>query len=287
MEVETPLFSPFSCIDSNVDVFSSQYIPEGGMPQNGYFQTSPEMFMKRLLCMGYPSIYQICKSFRNGEAGSQHNPEFSMLEWYRLGFSLEELMGEVEILCKEILGPFPKVEKTYEEWFQWALGWNPFSTPIPKILEYIRSHEPAPAFSSIDDLLHFCMARYVEPKLPKGSLCFVTAFPASQAALAQIHPQNHKVSLRFELYIDGIELCNGYQELENPEEYRARFEKINKERKAQKKAELKMDSHLLKDLEKGLPSCSGVALGLDRLLMLLTKSSNIQNVLSFPYKPFE
>jgi lysyl-tRNA synthetase class 2 len=253
--------------------------------------------MKRLLAAGSGSIYQICKTFRNAETGVRHNPEFTMLEWYRLNFSLDDLMLEVEELILSSLNlccePFQKI--SYREVFEEYLGINPFTVSKD---ELIRLAEQEAGFIvskvdsltlSRDDYLNALLSICIESKLgkPKGDTLkpvFLYAYPPSQASLAKLtyDEKGEHIAERFELYINGLEIANGYFELTDAVEQRSRFEEDNYQREELGLPLIPYDEHLLSALNSGLPECSGVALGLDRLLMVKLKAKSIEEVISFP-----
>lgn len=244
--------------------------------------------MKRLLAAGAGDIYQICKTFRKYEFGQRHNPEFSMLEWYRQGFSLEELMAEVFALVSEVL-PLPRVMETlsYREAFVRYLALDPFDCDdeeLPQLcLEHCAYQGPRLARDEYLDLL---LSHTVEPYLGKEDRAtFLWAYPASQAALAETDTdsQGNQIAKRFELYLNGLEIANGYQELTDSVEQRRRFESDNQQRRSMGCEEIPIDENLIAALASGMPACSGVALGLDRLLMVQAQTSNIQDVLAFPF----
>jgi elongation factor P--(R)-beta-lysine ligase len=296
LEVETPVLSRGISLDCHIDVFSSEFHPLGyargpqvrGSGDGGtyYLQTSPEPHMKRLLCLGFPDIYQIGKSFRNGEKGEHHNPEFTMLEWYRKGFSLVDLMDEVEKICLIASGPLPSLRRTYREVFREYVGADPLELSLEQILGLpaLSGRLPAPeVFPAKSDALDFIMAHIIEPLLPKRALTFVHDFPSEQAAQARVHEGDPRVAHRFEVYGGGMELGNGYLELADPDEYERRFDGENAKRRDRGKPELPKDQTLLADLRRGLPLCAGVAMGVDRLVQLGLGRENIRSVLAFPW----
>ncbi|WP_417543933.1 EF-P lysine aminoacylase EpmA [Marinobacter sp.] len=283
LEVETPVLGRCGVTEPNLDGISAQIDARG--IKGGWLQTSPEYHMKRLLAAGSGSIYQISKVFRNGERGSRHNPEFSMLEWYRTGFDDEALMTEVsDLVCGWLECPQPKVTSYRQAMIDWV-DIDPFVVAESDLRQRCRQWlEPEQLQDlSRDGCLDLLMGFAVEPNLGKGTPVFINQYPASQASLARIsNVDGFDVAHRFELYIDGLELCNGYWELTNADEQRARFEADNCSRKAAGKIEMDVDEAILAALEYGLPDCSGVALGLDRLLMLKMGTRAIADVLAFP-----
>ncbi len=283
MEVETPVLGRHGVTDLNLDgVFANVIAPEC---QGGWLQTSPEYHMKRLLAAGSGSIYQISKVFRNGERGKRHNPEFSLLEWYRTNFDDTALMAEVsDLVCGWLNCPRPQLTSYRQAMIDWA-GIDPFVITEEELRQRCRQWlEPEQLQDlSRDGCLDLLMSFSVEPDLGRDVPVFIHQYPASQASLARISEvDGFDVAHRFELYIDGLELCNGYWELTSAEEQRNRFEEDNRLRKVAGKPEMKIDEALIAALEHGLPDCSGVALGLDRLLMLKTGTRDIADVLTFP-----
>lgn len=297
LEVETPALSRGVSLDCHIDVFSADYHPSGfsraEAGESFYLQTSPEPHMKRLLCHGFPDIYQIAKAFRNGEKGERHNPEFTMLEWYRKGFTLSDLMDDVEKVCLIATGDMPIVRRTYRDVFREAMGADPLELDLDRLLTLpalsgrlpsIQSSSSASeTFPSKSDALDFIMSHIIEPAFPPGVLTFVHDFPAEQAAQAQVHQGDPRLAHRFEVYGGGMELGNGYLELADPEEYDRRFDGENAKRRARGKPELPKDMALLADLRLGLPPCAGVAMGLDRMVQLGLSRPDIASVLSFPW----
>ncbi|MCA1804501.1 MAG: EF-P lysine aminoacylase GenX, partial [Xanthomonadaceae bacterium] len=253
-----------------------------------YLHTSPEFPMKRLLAAGSGPIFQVARVFRDGEAGARHNPEFSLLEWYRTGWELEALMDEVEALVTglyEGAQPLPTPRRyRYRALFQEYLGLDPLAVSVAELRACgERAGIRAPAGMPADDpdpWRDWLLSHLIEPRLGPG-LVFVRDYPASQAALARLKPGDPAVAERFELYWDGLELANGFHELGNAAEQRARFLADNRKRRDLGLPEMPLDERLLAALEEGLPDCSGVALGLDRLLMRLAGLARIDQALSF------
>ncbi|WBU40182.1 MULTISPECIES: EF-P lysine aminoacylase EpmA [Marinobacter] len=284
LEVETPVLGRHGVTDINLDGIAAAVNAAG--VSGGWLQTSPEYHMKRLLAAGSGCIYQIARVFRNGERGSRHNPEFSLLEWYRVGLDDTAMMAEVADLVCDWLGCDRPDVLTYREALQALAGIDPMAITDHDLYQYCQQWlEPEQlAGMGRDDCLDLVMSFKVEPLLGQGRPVFITRYPASQAALAKVTADDDgfPVAHRFELYIDGLELCNGYWELTDPVEQRARFEQDNRRRKAAGKGEMAVDQSFLAALDAGLPECSGVALGLDRLLMLKTGAERIEDVLAFP-----
>lgn len=291
LEVETPVLSAAAVTDPHLLSFSASYSGPGlrcGQPL--YLHTSPEFPMKRLLAAGSGCIYQIAKVFRNGEAGRRHNPEFTLLEWYRLGFDHHRLMTEVAELAATLLAgrlPLAGVERlSYRELFQRAVQIDPHRTHVPELAARAEALNLAiPSGMPTDDVdpwLDLLLTHCIEPHLGQGCLTFVYDYPASQAALARLRPGDPAVGERFELYVSGLELANGFHELSDAVEQRRRFEAENAARRVQGLPVMPLDERLLSALEAGLPECAGVALGFDRLVMLAAGKTSIQDVIAFP-----
>ena len=285
LEVETPLLCASTAMDPHLQSFELPVV--GG---RRFLQTSPEFPMKRLLAAGSGSIYQICKAFRVDECGGRHNPEFSLLEWYRVGWSAEQLQQEVVALVQRVAGLFgvswPVHDvMSYGDLFIRELGVNPFTAAEAELQAVAQKYlnEQLPELDRLG-WLDLLMAQVVEPRLPQG-LQLVVDFPAEQAALAQkaVNSDGHMVAKRFELYVNGVELANGYQELTDASEQRERFVQDNAARRELGLPELPLPEALLQALASGLPECAGVALGLDRLLMLALGKARIADVLSFDF----
>ncbi len=292
LEVETPMLSAAAVTDPMLASFVTRYsgplFPHG---QTLYLHTSPEFPMKRLLAAGSGSIYQICKVFRDGEAGRRHNPEFTMLEWYRLGFDHHRLMDETADLVMELLTPplslKPPERLSYREAFKRNAGLDPYTASADEFRKTARTHgiHVSPDLLAQNDLAAWrdlLLTHVIEPKLGQGRLTFLYDYPATQASLARIQPGNPPVAARFELYLNGIELANGFHELADADEQRTRFERQQHDRKTRGLPAAPMDERLLAALAQGLPDCAGVALGFDRLAMLATGVNTIADVIPFP-----
>lgn len=278
LEVETPLLCQHGVTDPYIDSLQS----------NGRFlQTSPEYAMKRLLASGSGDIYQICKAFRQDEAGHLHNPEFTLLEWYRTGYDHHQLMGEVEQLVSEALA-LPTFKRfSYADCFQQLLSIDPFNCDVDQLQQLAQQHnihcQANSMPNTVDDWLQLLLSYCIEPQLAKLGPTFIYDFPASQSALAQLDPNNPTIAQRFELYINGVELANGFHELTDAQQQLQRFEINNQLRKQMNKPAIHIDQYLIDALHHGLPACAGVALGIDRLLMLQSNSQKIGDILSFDW----
>lgn len=286
MEVDTQILSHCAVSDPFIDSLSVEYRPHPNAEgQFLHLQTSPEYAMKRLLASGSGDIYQLGKVFRNGEVGRRHNPEFTMLEWYRLGFSLEDLMDEVQSLVSEQISDLVWRRVSYRELFVDVLQLDPFTASLQE-LQYACRQQVEASFDDDDrdTWLNLLMSHIIEPQLT-GAV-FVHSYPPSQAALACVHPDSTGalVSERFELYLDGLELANGYHELANPEEQSQRLTADQQQRALLGLPQRPLERRLVKALEHGLPECSGVALGLDRLLMRMLKAESIAEVIPFGFE---
>jgi lysyl-tRNA synthetase class 2 len=287
LEVETPVCSRFAATDPAIESFNTRYTgPEAVQGLALYLHTSPEFPMKRLLAAGSGPIYQICKVFRNGELGRRHNPEFSLLEWYRPGLDYHQLMDEVASLINTIRERPLQVEKlAYAEAFEGQLGLNPHVAGVDQLrlcaIEQGVSGTEQLAIEDRDGWLDLLLSHLIEPRLGQSGMTFLYDYPASQAALARVRSDRYPVAERFELYMNGIEIANGFQELTDAEQQEQRFSEDNRRRLASRQQAVPMDKALVQALASGIPACSGVALGLDRLLMVLTDTPDIRQVVTF------
>ena len=281
LEVETPLLASSTVPDVYIESIAAQVVKDNSSRKN-FLQTSPEFFMKRLLASGSGSIYQIAKAFRQEEKGARHNIEFTLLEWYRLSYSLDQLMAELEELVQEVLSCGPISRLSYREIFGQHLQIDPHEISLEELQKLAKSEiDLSGSDLSKTDYLQLLLSNSIEPKLPP--YCIIYDYPLEQAALAILATDEHGVVVakRFELFGHGMELANGYFELSDAAEQRARFEKDNAVRKEKGLRAHDADEKLIAALESGLPSCSGVAVGVDRLLMLLVEAKNISEVISF------
>ena len=286
IEVDVPLLATTSVTDLNIESISTESVSSTVSASNCYLQTSPEYFMKRLLAAGSGDIFCLGKAFRNGEAGDRHNPEFTLLEWYRCGWDEHQLMDEVdELICSLI--PDTAIEKfTYAELFQMHLQLDPHRVALTQLQQLaVEAGSPAWLNESRANCLDLLFSVVIEPRLPQ-ELIFVCDYPACQAALAECYSdaEGRNVSRRFEVFLNGMELANGYYELTSNEEQSKRFAEDQQGRRAAGKREMEMDQHLLAALESGLPQCAGVALGVDRLLMQICGAKSIDQVLPFSWQ---
>jgi lysyl-tRNA synthetase class 2 len=287
LEVDTPIIVNAPVTDVHIHSARVELTPEGGGAAAPFFlHTSPEYAMKRLLAAGAGDIYQVCHVARALESGRVHNPEFTLLEWYRIGFSLEQLMDEVEALAGELLGgplPGPAERLSYRDAFLRELSLDPFEADDA---ELARAAAPLGLHGAVplgrDGYLELLMGALIGPRLGRERLVFIHGYPASQAALARLDPAEPRAAQRFELYGQGVELANGFHELAVASEQRTRFEADNAARRRAGLPAYPLDERLLAALDSGLPDCSGVALGLDRLLMLATGAASIEEVMAFP-----
>ena len=280
--METPVLSNACGTDPQLDYFEIE-------SPHRFMMTSPEFHMKRLLAADFGDIFQITKSFRKDEFGAHHNNEFSMVEWYRVGMPQEKLMDEVEALVSEILGKPLKARRTrWIDAFKKYAGVDPFSASAEEFVAACKSQNiPLPANTadmSREDWWDYLMVFAVEPALAKNGPEFILDYPQSQAALAQTYvgEDGHTWARRFELFVDQVELCNGYTELTDVAEQRRRFNADLEIRRNMGKPLPTLDENFLGALESGMPACSGVALGLDRLVMLAMNKKEIKDVILFP-----
>jgi lysyl-tRNA synthetase class 2 len=286
LEVETSILSAAANPDPAIEPLCLDATLAPASSGRWYLQTSPEFPMKRLLAAGSGPIYQVCKVFRAAERGRRHHPEFTMLEWYRPGFSLDALMDEVAELVQCLLGRPIDVERVgYADLFRERLGLDPWVCSAAALQECATAAGIADATTldlDADGWLDLLLTHCIESHLGRGRLTFVCGYPPSQAALARVHPGPPPTAARFELYLEGMELANGFDELSEVEEQRERFQRDLAARDECGQPPLPLDERLLAGLRIGLPRCCGVALGLDRLLMCATGAGHIDEVLAFP-----
>ncbi len=287
LEVETPLMSAAGNTEPNIRSFALDYSgPNAGASRRRYLRTSPEFPLKRLLAAGVGDCYELGRVFRDGECGGRHNPEFTMLEWYRLGIDHYRLMDEVaELLAAAfaLVGRSLRVRRSsYRALFRDHVGLDPATAGEAELRAALAGHDIDAEGLERDDWLDLLLTHRIEPELPRDELLLLHDFPASQCALARVAGEGAEAhACRFEAYVGGVELANGYYELSDAQEQRARFERDNRRRRARGEDALPLDEHLLAALQHGLPDCAGVALGVDRLMMLLSGAERIDEVLAF------
>ena len=287
LEVDTPIVVNAPVSDVHIHSAHVTFTDGAGAPvQHCYLHTSPEYAMKRLIAGGLGDIYQICHVVRGLERGRLHNAEFTLVEWYRMGWTLEALMDEVEALARALLGPrgtgLASTRLTYREVFLQHLDIDPFEASLATLAAAARTAGFVGDSTDRDELLELLMSVRVGPALGRDALTFVHGYPASQAALARVDPAEPRAAQRFELYCNGIELANGFHELADVHEQRARFEQDSATRQRHGLESAPLDERLLAALAAGLPDCSGVALGFDRLVMLAEDAARIEEVIPFP-----
>jgi lysyl-tRNA synthetase class 2 len=300
LEVETPILSADVVVDQHLDPMSTVLADDPRQPDVGrrlWLQTSPEFGMKRLLAAGATAIYQITRAFRNGEVGPLHNPEFTIVEWYRTGDDMQAGMSLLSDFCQSLLGTPEAEPHSYAAAFQRHVGVNPHTATVARLAAAARQrgiNVPAGIGDDRDSWLNVLLAECVEPHLGQATPMILFDYPASQAALAKVRseqspstaelktPPTVAVAERFELYVRGVELANGYHELLDAAELRRRNSAANAARMAQGKPGLPEDSRLLAAMQAGLAACTGVAVGFDRLVMLAAGAKSLSEVMAFP-----
>lgn len=291
LEVDTPLLSRYATPDPALQSFQTRYLgPGSAQGQRLYLHTSPEYFMKRLLAFGSGSIYQLAHVFRNGELGGRHNPEFMLLEWYCTTKDHFGLMDEIEALLAFVLDGIsdcrPARRITYRDWFREHTGLDPGKDGLDQFRRFAQDKlGSVPATmddNELDTWLDLLITHWIEPRLGKGAL-FVYDYPVSQAALARVRNDAVPVAERFELYLDGVELANGFHELADADEQAQRLYAENRVREQRGLEPVSIDENFLNALHSGLPDCSGVALGFDRLVMLAAALPDIQSAMVFSF----
>ncbi len=285
LEVETPCMSQATVTDIHMVPFETRFVGPGySQGMTLYLMTSPEYHMKRLLAAGCGPVYQLCRSFRNEEMGRHHNPEFTMLEWYRPCYDMYRLMNEVDDLLQQVLECDAAESLSYQQAFQRHLEIDPLSADKQQLRDVAAKLDLSNIADTEEDrdtLLQLLFTMGVEPHIGKDKPTFIYHFPASQASLAQISTEDHRVAERFEVYFKGIELANGFHELTDAGEQQQRFEQDNRKRAARGLVQQPVDVNLLEALKAGMPDCSGVALGVDRLIMLALKAESLADVMAF------
>lgn len=282
LELETPVLSSAGNSDPGIHQFETRC--------GRWLRTSPEYAIKRLIAEGLGDCFELGRVFRAGESGSWHNPEFTLLEWYRVGWDYTDLMSEVAELVNHCGASFGKAwqvkEVSYRDWFRDALDLDPLLADRHALLSAIdhfgiRLHGAAAL--DRDELLDVLVSHEIQPAMDPDTLTLVSLYPASQAALAQLNTADKRLAERFEAFVGPVELANGYQELTDAAQQRSRFEAENIKRRDAGLATVPLDERLLAALETGLPRCTGVALGVDRMLAALTSSADIRGHLAIPW----
>jgi lysyl-tRNA synthetase class 2 len=287
LEVETPILSAAGNTEPNIESFTTRFsghVDAGARER--WLRTSPEFPLKRLLAAGVGDCYELGRVFRNGEAGGRHNPEFTMLEWYRVGWDHRRLMEETVALVQAALALVGRraevVVTSYRQLFLDALGLDPLHAPIEELRVPLTDYGIDPDGLTRDDWLDLLITHRLQPMFPRERITVIHDYPASQCALARIRPGDPPLAERFELYLGSSELANGYHELNDAAEQRARFERDNAVRRARGQVQVPLDTSLLAVLD-ALPDCAGVAVGIERLLMGLAGTDAIADTLAFPF----
>jgi len=287
LEVETPILSAAGNTDPNIESFHAPFhghVDAGSRER--WLRTSPEYPLKRLLADGVGDCYELGRVFRNGEAGERHNPEFTMLEWYRVGWTHRQLMEETIALVEAALALVGRrVEvliEGYRQLFLDELGLDPLHADIDELRAPLAQYNIHPDGLTRDDWLDLLITHKLQPAFPRDRITVIHDYPASQSALARIRPGDPPLAERFELYLGPYELANGYHELNDAAEQRSRFERDNARRRERGLREMPIDEQLLAVLER-MPDCAGVAMGIERLLMCMAGTDKIADVLAFPF----
>jgi lysyl-tRNA synthetase class 2 len=287
LEVETPILSEAGNTEPNIEGFSTRFSGHSDAgSRERWLRTSPEYPLKRLLAAGVGDCYELGRVFRNGEAGQRHNPEFTMLEWYRVGWDHRRLIDEAAGLVQAALASVGRradmLQSTYRELFLRELGVDPFTAPLDALQAPLHGIRIDADGLTRDDWLDLLITHSLQPAFPRDRITVVRDFPPTQAALARIRADDPPVAERFELYLGPHELANGYHELTDAAEQLARFEQDNARRRVRGQQEIPLDERLLAALP-AMPPCAGVALGIERLLMCLAGTDDIRDVLAFPF----
>ena len=291
LEVETPVLSMAGNTDANIESFSLEFSGRtDGAPRTRWLRTSPEFPLKRLLAAGVGDCYELGRVFRNGEAGGRHNPEFTMLEWYRVGWDHRRLIGETVELVQAALALVGRsasvTTTTFRDLYRERLGLDPFTAGDAELRTALGDVEIDATGLNRDDWLDLLMTHRLQPGFDRDGILVVRDYPASQCALAKVRGGQcgePAVAERFELYLGALELANGYHELTDADEQRARFLRDHATRAARGAAQPPLDEGLLAAMAFGLPACAGVALGIERLLMAMTGTDRIADVLAFDF----
>jgi len=288
LEVETPILSADTVVDRHLEPFATEVPCAPGRPlPRLWLQTSPEFAMKRLLAAGARAIYQVARVFRLGEIGPLHNPEFTLVEWYRTGDGMAEGMQLTSDLCEALVERGPADRISYRAAFLEHVGLDPHTAETAALLAAAGACGVVPPESlspqDRDGWLDLLLGERVQPHLGVDRPALLYDYPASQAALARVRAENPPVAERFELYVAGIELANGFHELRDAAELRRRNAAVNAQRQADGKTTLPEQSRLLPAMQSGLPPAVGVALGFDRLVMLVAGATSLREVMAFPF----
>ena len=287
LEVDTPALSTFAASDTQIESFEIPSSQVGTQPM--FLHTSPEFCMKRLLCAGYPDIFSICRVFRDGESGRRHQPEFTMVEWYRLGFGLDAMIEDtLNMIHAALTGGIVGQEALrfdYRHHFLETVGIDPLTASIEALADAAGADDTLRQSigDERNDWLDLLLATRIAPTFDTHRLTVLRHYPASQAALARLCPHNPQVADRFEVFFGTSELANGYVELSDAREQANRMQQDNQERHRRGRKVRPRDVSLLAALEHGLPACAGVAVGLERLQMIYSGSNDIHDVLTFPF----
>lgn len=285
MEVDCPIITKYASVDTHIDLIPITYLGS----KTRYLHSSPEYGMKRLLSLGCQDLYQLSHVFRDESFGVKHNPEFMMAEWYRVGMSFQEMMEETIAFVQLFLGEMPKAFISYRELFLKYAGFDYLKATEEELLKYIKKQNIS-SYLGIekegkDALLNLILGSQIEKELGKGEILALYHYPSTQAALAKtVQKDEELVAMRFEIYVEGIELANGYHELIKSDEQEERFKKANQERLFFGKKELPIDTCFLNALKTGIPDCCGVAVGFDRLMMLRLGAKSIQEIMPFGWE---
>jgi lysyl-tRNA synthetase class 2 len=288
LEVETPVLSRAGNTDPNIASFALEFSGRtDGAPRTRWLRTSPEFALKRMLAAGIGDCYELGRVFRDGEAGGRHNPEFTMLEWYRVGWDHQQLIDETGELIRAALALVdrraPLVRIAWRDLYRQRLALDPITASDAELQQALGAVRIDPEGLTRDDWLDLLLTHRLQPHFPADGLLAVFDYPASQAALARVRPGNPPLAERFELYLGPLELANGYHELLDADEQRTRFERDLVVREARSAPRPPIDERLLGAMQSGLPACAGVALGVDRLLMAMLGTSRIADVLAFAF----
>lgn len=288
LEVETPVLSAAANTDPNIESFATHFSgTTDSAHRERWLRTSSEFSQKRLLAAGVGDCYELGRVFRDGEAGRRHNPEFTMLEWYRVGWDHRRLAGECVALIRAALSSAglsaDVVEYDYRDLFNDAIGVDPMTADDAVLAAALAPHDVRATGLSRDDRLDLLLTHAIQPGFPRERITVVFDYPASQCALAKIRAGEPPVAERFEVYVGTHELANGYHELTDAAEQRRRFERDNERRRERGFRELPIDANLLAALDRGMPDCAGVALGIERLLMAMAGTDDIADVLAYAF----